>query len=668
VIWLRRAELARSRGVPHCCRNVQPETTFGGPEALITRGVAGAADVTEAFIADIDKALVGKTDAKAIRSALGSVSGRFDSAGFEHAVETELVMGLMLGALDAAFEVDEGVTVAPIGFSSRLCMGAQFIEADKRFASRPLEQAIRAFLKREVVTKGVFDEMTTEAKRRAFTVAGMASTAMIDTVKSELANAIDAGTDLRDFRKFAKTRLEGAGWTPSSASHVETIFRTNVMEAYNGGRHRQMSQPAVLLLRPYWQVMNPNDGPPRQRKNHQAAYLAVFRADDPVFPGAIPPWDFNCRDHLRSLSQRQLERSGLTVRDGSFLTNLGLPAPGFGGGEGPGGTLAGPAVKPIEPPEEPKAAPPPPKADPKPAPKAPRKPRRPRQPPAVAPAPPRAPPPAPPPAAPKPTPAPAPPAAPRPKPVEAPPAPKPPEPKPAPKAEPKPKAPRKPKGKPELRAVTPAEAVAGFDDETKAVGFKVSKLRVSGETAEAHRKVVYDALEEAGAGKFFKKPGHRLKRLTVTDKVKGKTTAPTSDFIEEGANGIYFGGGLPQIKICTTRAFDAATRREIAWSTSSSRKSMEDAIRTTTIHEFGHVVHLDRSDNDYDLANAVDVLVLERWNDPDREQVSRYSLTNRKEYFAESFASYHVEPEYLKGRAPKAFAMVEKVMKLRGML
>jgi uncharacterized protein with gpF-like domain len=91
-----------------------------------------------------------------------------------------------------------------------------------------------------------------------------------------------------------------------------------------------MSQPDVLELRPFWQVLTPNDGPPRQRPNHQKAHLAVFRADDPVFPDAFTPWDYNCRCRMRSLSPRQAK--DLTIRDGSFLTSLELPAPGFGGG------------------------------------------------------------------------------------------------------------------------------------------------------------------------------------------------------------------------------------------------------------------------------------------------------------------------------------------------
>lgn len=630
----------------------------------MARGVAGAADVTEAFIDVVDQALAGKSNAKAITSALNSARARFDGRAFAEAVETELVMGLMLGALDAAFEVDEDVTIEPTAFSGRLCLGARFVEADRKFASRPLEQAIRAFLKRDVVTRDVFDKMAVEAKRRAFTVAGMASTAMIDTVKSELANVIDAGSDLRDFREFARTRLEGAGWTPASPSHVETIFRTNVMEAYNGGRHRQMSQPTVVALRPYWQVLNPNDGPPRQRKTHQECYLKVFRADDPVFPGGIPPWDFNCRDRMRSLSQRQVDKGGLSVTDGSFLTQRNLPAPGFGGGEGPGGNLAGPAVKPIEPPEEPPAAPPePPKAPPAPPPgppakpKAPRKPRRPRVAPPAPPPPPPAPPPAPPKAA-------------------------PPEPKPAPPppvAVPPPAAAAPTDAEP--KKVSVEEAAAGFDDNVKVLPFNVGAIRVRGVSAAKHRETVYNALEEAGASKFFRTPQHQIRRVTITDLQRGRsaTADQLDDYIPHGANGLaWHGASSPVIKILGRRPPPDNPTSELtkAWSVSESRKTEREMIRATTIHEFGHIVHLDGSGPaGLALQRQVDKVVEDRFYavnkatiSSDREELTTYARTNKDEYFAEAFAGYHLEPTWMKKHAPKAFGMVEDVLRLRGML
>jgi hypothetical protein len=63
-----------------------------------------------------------------------------------------------------------------------------------------------------------------------------------------------------------------------------------------------------------------------------------------------------------------------------------------------------------------------------------------------------------------------------------------------------------------------------------------------------------------------------------------------------------------------------------------------------------------------------DRIVQERWAAADREEVTRYSRHNPEEYFAESFAGYHLEREWMRKNAPKALRMVEDVLKLRGLL
>ena len=93
-----------------------------------------------------------------------------------------------------------------------------------------------------------------------------------------------------------------------------------------------------------------------------------------------------------------------------------------------------------------------------------------------------------------------------------------------------------------------------------------------------------------------------------------------------------------------------------------------DAIRATTIHEFGHLVHLDMSAGSNPQFLQIDKLVLERFSAPDREELTRYSRTNHKEYFAEAHATYYLDRPWLKKNAPKAFEMVEKALKVRGIL
>jgi SPP1 gp7 family putative phage head morphogenesis protein len=308
----------------------QPSSTFGSPDDLVTRGVRATAPITAAFITDIANAVDGKRTAKAIRSALRRAAREFDDKRFATAAIREIQFGLMLGALDSHFEMEEGVPVGVETFTELHEYVRRLADVDPRFVDHPMAEALADFSSREIVTPELFKRMKVSAKRRSFSIAGAASEEMIATAHAELTRVIGAGADLRDFRDFVKDRLEGAGWTPQNASHVETIFRTNVQSAYNAGRYQQMSQPDVVAERPYWQVLTPNDGPPRQRPNHQAAHLRTFNADDPAFPEAFTPWDYNCRCRMRSLSRRQLGERDITP--GSWLAANELPAAGFAGG------------------------------------------------------------------------------------------------------------------------------------------------------------------------------------------------------------------------------------------------------------------------------------------------------------------------------------------------
>jgi hypothetical protein len=86
----------------------------------------------------------------------------------------------------------------------------------------------------------------------------------------------------------------------------------------------------------------------------------------------------------------------------------------------------------------------------------------------------------------------------------------------------------------------------------------------------------------------------------------------------------------------------------------------------TFIHEYGHHLHM------YDGKNStVDAAVNRAWHKAVRkaEFVSEYGKTNANEWFAENYAAYHTYPrEWLTRNAPNCLAIVEEVLKLRGIL
>jgi len=312
----------------------QPETVYGSPDSLVQRGTPIFAEQSLAFGEDIARRVDGLTTAKAIRKAVDAAAKAWDRSLFAEPVEQEVLQGMQLGALDADYEMHANEKIAPETFSQLhaelvlLKKGDPGFNPDPAFAKRPQVDATQAFIEKAPVTRDVFDRMQASAKRASFTVANAATTEIVRTVKRELVRQVAGGADLRDFKQAALARLESAGWTPKNPSHVETVFRTNVMTGYNSGRYRQMTQPAVIDARPYWQILGVGDGPPRERKNHAAVNNAVLAASDPFWLKAYPPFGYNCRHRVRSLSRRQAESIGIT--NGSTITDL--PDPGFDSG------------------------------------------------------------------------------------------------------------------------------------------------------------------------------------------------------------------------------------------------------------------------------------------------------------------------------------------------
>lgn len=294
----------------------QPATVYGSPDDLVQRGTRGFAPESLALGEDIAKRCEGKTTHKAIRRAIVAAGKAWDRKRFAAPVEAELLQGLMLGALDADFEMTENEKVVPETFTALhaalLLKDDPGKATDPAFSKRPQIDAGKAFIEKEVVTRDVFDRMASAAQRRSFTVANAATNEIVRVVKRELVRQVALGADLRDFGRAALRRMSDAGWTPKNPSHVETVFRTNVMGAYNSGRHRQMTQPAVLEARPYWQVLGVGDGPPRERKNHAAVNNKVFSATDPGWKRKYPPFGYNCRHRVRSLSKKQGEAIGIS--------------------------------------------------------------------------------------------------------------------------------------------------------------------------------------------------------------------------------------------------------------------------------------------------------------------------------------------------------------------
>lgn len=193
-----------------------------------------------------------------------------------------------------------------------------------RVSSNPLkfEEAVSWFRNRVPLTRAEWDQLEERARRRAFTVSGVAQQEVLEDVYAELLKAVEEGADFQSFKDAVGEKLERS-WGKKGATRIETIFRTNVQSAYAAGRYAQLTDPDVLQARPFWMY----DAVLDSRTSGVCRSLdgTVRPADDPFWDRNIPPRHFNCRSALRSLTRQQAEARGVTEALPSAP-----PAAGFG--------------------------------------------------------------------------------------------------------------------------------------------------------------------------------------------------------------------------------------------------------------------------------------------------------------------------------------------------
>lgn len=175
------------------------------------------------------------------------------------------------------------------------------------------EEAVRYFGERVPLTAGQFYKLEKEYRGLAFTVSGYTSLQVLRKFYDGLLQAIEEGETLEGFRRRMNGFLEEKGYQGLTPFQADNIFRTNVQTAFQVGHYEQMTDPAVLQLRPYWQYDAVNDK--HTRPSHLAMDGRVFRADSPVWDTWYPPNGFRCRCTVRTLSRRQVERMELKIED-----------------------------------------------------------------------------------------------------------------------------------------------------------------------------------------------------------------------------------------------------------------------------------------------------------------------------------------------------------------
>ena len=214
----------------------------------------------------------------------------------------------------------------------------------------PLAEAAAAdLLRKRVMTKAQFDALADDAKRTAFTVAQVGSLDALEKIQAALAEDAAKGGTLRTFGRRVDAIL--AGGSALSPAHIETVYRTNVGQAYRQGQQEILANPVVQDEFPYVEYVAVHDS--RTRHEHLEMERRgigggpVYRSDDPTIRKFWPPWSYNCRCAAIPLTLADAARRGVAEAKKWLATGLPPPSPawvapppfeppaGFAGGAAP---------------------------------------------------------------------------------------------------------------------------------------------------------------------------------------------------------------------------------------------------------------------------------------------------------------------------------------------
>lgn len=175
----------------------------------------------------------------------------------------------------------------------------------------PFKEAIAFFKKKVKIPTENWDDMLGDIHAKAFTVAGATNIDVLTDIHKAVESALENGTTITEFRKAFDKTVQKNGWSYKGKRGWRTriIYDTNLRTAHMAGKWEQFQR--VKATRPYLQYLTVGDS--RVRPQHAAWNKTTLPVDDDWFITHYPPNGWGCRCTVRSLSESQLKRQGLSV-------------------------------------------------------------------------------------------------------------------------------------------------------------------------------------------------------------------------------------------------------------------------------------------------------------------------------------------------------------------
>lgn len=167
----------------------------------------------------------------------------------------------------------------------------------------PFQDAIDFFANKIQLPSSGWTDIWQEQHSHAFIVAGATSDALVSDFYNALLKNKQEGKSYADFRQQFDAIVQKHGWSHNGSPgwRSKVIYQTNMRQAYNAGRYKQMTE--LKELRPYWRYCHNSIEHPRLE--HLAWDGLILPADDPWWQTHMPQNGWGCKCEVESLSRSE---------------------------------------------------------------------------------------------------------------------------------------------------------------------------------------------------------------------------------------------------------------------------------------------------------------------------------------------------------------------------
>lgn len=176
--------------------------------------------------------------------------------------------------------------------------------------NQPFAEQLAFFRQKLNLPSARWDDIKLAAHDRAFIVAGAQDADLLADLRAAVDKAIAEGTGLNAFRKDFAALVAKNGWVGFTgegtkggiAWRTKVIYQTNIATSYAAGRYKQLTDPELLKILPYWQYHH-NDSVIHPRPLHQSWDGLTLPPDHEFWSTHFPPNGWGCQCYISAVSK-----------------------------------------------------------------------------------------------------------------------------------------------------------------------------------------------------------------------------------------------------------------------------------------------------------------------------------------------------------------------------